>query len=46
MKIDLVKVAELMNRYCNTRLKPEDFEGKYMIEKDGNWDIEDESKAK
>lgn len=45
MKIDLVKVAELMNRCCNTRLTPKDFEGKYMIDKDGNWEIEDESEA-
>lgn len=46
MKIDLVKVAELMNRRCNTRLKPENFEGKYMVDKDGNWDINDERETK
>lgn len=39
MKIDLVKVAKLMNRYCNARLNLDLFEGKYMIEKDGDWDI-------
>lgn len=46
MRINLEKVAKLMNRRCNTRLVPENFAGKYMIEKDGDWDIEDESETK
>ena len=45
MKIDLQRVADLMNKVCGTNLDVEEYKGKLLVDEKGQLEIQDENKT-
>ncbi len=42
-RINLKRVAELMNRCCSANLNVADYEGKYLVPEGNDWTIKDDN---
>ena len=45
MKIDLQRVADLMNKVCGTNLDVEEYKGKLLVDEKGQLEIQDENET-